>query len=309
MGRGAFRSRRGRGKLRRSPGRSPPSRLRALPALGALLATACFVPEYQAAQGAGAGGSPSASSSESASQSTGAAGGTGGAVSPFGQALLFSGASARIEAGQAPTLDLSRSSFTVELWFRPNSLPVYQALVVHGAGNPTQPGWAIFTTDDGITFHTADGSVGEHAGAASVLEVGHNHHIVVTRSGSDARILILDATAGQTKHVAAGRSALLPTWASPLDQPFELGGTYGGGNTIDFPVDGVVDDVRIWNVVLTNEEIDQKAGAPVSCREAGLIAYWSMDQTGGNAVPHCDTRDNLDLVIAGEGYEWVPSPF
>ena len=270
---------------------------RALPGF-ALLATACFVPEYQAAQGAG-GGSTGAS---------GATGGMGGAANPFGQALHFSGARGRIEAHEATSLDLSRLAFTVELWFQPENLPIYQALVVHGASNVPTPGWSIYANEASVSLHTSNGTMEASVGAAAVLEVGHKHHIAVTRQGDAGHIWVRDATEGETAHAHAATDYVLETWPSPLTEPFELGGTWDGAR-VYFPVEGVLDDVRIWGEARTDQEINQNAEAPVVCGQAGLIAYWSMDETRGNVVHHCDGSGNLDLVIEGDGYEWVPSPF
>jgi hypothetical protein len=47
---------------------------------------------------------------------------------------------------------------------------------------------------------------------------------------------------------------------------------------------GIMDEVRIWNVVRTEAEIQASMNVRLTGSEAGLVAYWSMDEGSGDTA-------------------------
>jgi len=65
---------------------------------------------------------------------------------------------------------------------------------------------------------------------------------------------------------------------------------------------GVLDDVRIWNLVRTDSEIRQSMGAVLDGQEPGLQAYWPMNEGGGNQIFDLSPSGH-DIVVSG--VEWT----
>jgi len=50
---------------------------------------------------------------------------------------------------------------------------------------------------------------------------------------------------------------------------------------------GALDEIRIWNVARSQEEIQETMGTPLSGKEQGLVAYWNFDDgTAKDLSPH-----------------------
>ena len=70
---------------------------------------------------------------------------------------------------------------------------------------------------------------------------------------------------------------------------------------------GSIDEVRIWNVARTEEEIAGHMNVKLSGNEPGLMGYWSMDEGSGNMV-YDQTGNNNDGTIVGNP-TWVDGAF
>ena len=70
---------------------------------------------------------------------------------------------------------------------------------------------------------------------------------------------------------------------------------------------GSIDEVRIWNVARTKEEIAGHMNVKLSGNEPGLMGYWSMDEGSGNTV-YDQTGNNNDGTIVGNP-TWVDGAF
>jgi hypothetical protein len=68
---------------------------------------------------------------------------------------------------------------------------------------------------------------------------------------------------------------------------------------------GLLDEVRVWNVVRTAAEITATMRQRLSGTEAGLVGYWRFDEPGAaNAI---DSSASQNHAVVGGGIEWVPS--
>jgi hypothetical protein len=69
--------------------------------------------------------------------------------------------------------------------------------------------------------------------------------------------------------------------------------------------DGYLDDVSIWNRVLSEEEIEDMMFRRLSGRENGLVGYWGFNEGQGNLA-----RDSSPNMLHGTLYNdpiWVPA--
>jgi gliding motility-associated-like protein len=78
-----------------------------------------------------------------------------------------------------------------------------------------------------------------------------------------------------------GDSPFSMSSASPGDVA-KLGYWHSNGSTFLF--EGQIDEVRIWNKSLTQNEIRDKMCSSLNGSESGLIGYWTFDEITGNTV-------------------------
>ncbi len=71
----------------------------------------------------------------------------------------------------------------------------------------------------------------------------------------------------------------------------------------NFP--GLVDEIRIWNIALTQEQIQENMNYTLTGNETGLISYWRFDEGSGTTA--FDLTSNNNNGILHGGVTWVPS--
>ncbi|MBE9143639.1 LamG domain-containing protein [Planktothrix mougeotii] len=61
---------------------------------------------------------------------------------------------------------------------------------------------------------------------------------------------------------------------------------------------GYIDEVRIWNIVRTEQQIQETFNKPLTGKEPNLVGYWRLSNLSGNKVPDL-TGNGLDGIIYG----------
>lgn len=155
-------------------------------------------------------------------------------------AFEFDGRSTRIVTSKIPTFG---QSLTISAWFIPYSLQAWGTII--DCRTSTNAGLGI-EINGKLSFTTSIGGSYSLMFNNSSLIINKWTHVVVVYNGSQKLIYIngkLDATESYTK-------ALLPT-----SEPYVIGDRgvipSGLGNYFN----GKIDDIGIWNRVLSNEEI------------------------------------------------------
>lgn len=188
------------------------------------------------------------------------------AMGKIGNAASFSAASSEyLSANAGTTFDFGAGDFTIAYWFKPNSSGTMQIInkdsdaaggrqfvtafsEVGGAGTIDL---ALFKSDSDYVFYYT----------GNVITVGAWNHVVVERTGGAMRIWVN----GAAQSVTAWGTVSLPQTMSTTTTEFDIGRrVYAGYNQY---VDGLVDEVGIWNRALTGMEVG--------------VLYNS-----GNATPH-----------------------
>lgn len=177
---------------------------------------------------------------------------------------------------------------TLEAWIRPASFPVdgtdypivgkyaridglrcYIMTYVKPPGGPLSIGFAA--SADGINF--------PYLQIPYALTIGIWQHVAVTyRPSTGIAQFFVD---GQSIGTVGGGSSTIKV--------ANIGVTVGrfgdAGNAGAF-WDGLVDEVRIWNTVRTQSEIDALRTVEVQGNETGLVAAWHFDGSYDDATPN-----------------------
>jgi len=150
----------------------------------------------------------------------------------------------------------------------------------------------VYTTSNGIS----DSNGKFWLSPISALSVGAWYHIAVTLdvSATTAKIYVN----GQLHNTNTSHAASIYNSSAP----FRIG---AGGDGPTYFWDGLIDDVRIWNVVRTPTEIADNYNHELVGNEPGLVAYWKLNNDANDS-----TSNNNDLTNSGSAvYSTdVPTP-
>lgn len=170
--------------------------------------------------------------------------------------------------------DLDVQSFTVEAWIKPNSTSGSPTIFMRGnnsGGNELYFGLSNNTTIEAYL----DGTQKTFTKSPSVNFVDGNWHHVA---------LVYDAAASQLSCYADGAAYGSPVSISKtLD--FGLSHALIGADFDSFNgslgnyFNGLIDDVRVWNVARSAAEISANKDSELNGSETGLVGYWKLNST------------------------------
>ena len=187
--------------------------------------------------------------------------------------LSFDGENDYIEVNHNASLELSDLSVT--FWVKtPNTASGIKSLIAkeNFNNNDINGEWWIYLNhmqNDKINFYVIENNAQGGALHNTLVNDDTWHFVSVTRNGfTGEQIILID---GQNAVSVTGPSGL-------LSEPVSL--YFGGGNNYNF--DGLLDDISIWNTVLTQEEIQSYMSTPPTGTESGLVGYWNFNENTGS---------------------------
>lgn len=226
-------------------------------------------------------------------------------------ALAFDGVDDYVVLDNVSSPLAACSDFTIEFWMKADSGNNTSTIRVNlFAINPAAPGqnkFAIIMGAEG-DIQTGQLSIYEPQGSPSYLTsstiVGDNicHHIAYVRTGILGEAFI----DGESIGTLPVGDLLLATDRISLGQEWDI------LSPSDF-YNGEIDELRIWQVARTQDEIRQNMHIKMSGNETGLIAYYDFDQgtPGGmnTGITSLDdkTPNNLDGTLQNFSLDGVLS--
>ena len=201
--------------------------------------------------------------------------------------LDFDGANDHINAGNTTALD-NIAQFTVSAWIRPDSLGKNtRGTIVNnaqgGAAAPTA-GWTFRLTSNSSLEFSVDYNTTDlvRRTADNTIKTGLWSHVVLTWTGSatatNARVYINGTETAYSVTTDGGTNRVDDSAAT-----LRMGDTPDGSSNFD----GRIDDVRIYNRVLSAAEIGGCCIGIVADKgdlTSGLIGHWKLDETTGTAA-------------------------
>lgn len=222
--------------------------------------------------------------------------------------LDFDGTNDKIEVGNPSNLSLSGTAFTVEAWVYPKAWAnlVWQGNVVNQENNSTNEGFMFRVGEGGkVNFGYGPPGLGpwvELTTAANTLQLNTWAHIAATYDGSYIRIykdgLAVDSMASSST-MAAGNVPMM----------------IGARNNDRF-YQGLIDEVRIWSVTRTKQQINETMNTELCQASTGLELQYSLNQgtAGGNnagvtsvtdASPNANNGTLSGFALSGASSNWV----
>lgn len=188
-----------------------------------------------------------------------------------GYGLEFDGTNDKVRIGNTAALNFS-GVITIEAWIRPDAINGTRNIVVHGLATvpPRETGLRI--NAGAYEIFSNNGSLHRAVAAIPASDVGRWVHLAGTHDGATWRLYRNGVLAAQVSD-ATGALNASTDW-----------GIGGRPTTNDRNFDGLIDEVRIWNVARSGAEILGGIMSPLSGAEVGLAGYWRMDAGSGTSL-------------------------
>ncbi len=209
-------------------------------------------------------------------------------TNPPGTSLSFneSGGGGSGEYVYVPGVNFGLSQTTVEAWIRPEIAADQRAPIVRMDNFYFQ----VFENNRLAAYWYGKSPAGYHYSNLNSISMGEWTHVAVVWDGSGVRFYI----------------------NGELDSPVSTSGTGNSTNWVNIGQEnasrrynGMIDDVRIWSVVRTEQEIRESMTSSLSGNETGLVGYWKFNEgSGGTAFDSSPSNNNGSI----QGASWVTYP-
>ncbi|MBT6994695.1 MAG: tandem-95 repeat protein [Candidatus Cloacimonetes bacterium] len=211
-----------------------------------------------------------------------------------GASVNFDGWGDYVGIPDADALDLT-GGFTIELWMNATSWTdeSYQGVLVSkDEWSNGGSGYGITCGNDGELSFIIGGSDGVwHDITTSGLQLDTWYHITAVHDGANLRLYV-NGTEVANSAIAVG--------AVVNGEDLHIG-NHTFVNDRNF--DGKIDEVRIWNVVRSESEIQANMSNELIGSEEGLAGYWNMNEgvvqdltdSGNHGTPYGDVSWSTDV--------------
>ncbi|HOT96379.1 MAG TPA: FlgD immunoglobulin-like domain containing protein [bacterium] len=205
------------------------------------------------------------------------------AAGQAGSMLIFDGTNDAGLVVDNPLLDNLTGNYTIEAWFKATGYTNNDRIL-------DRNGVFALALGPNNTIQFLRPSSPELASPNNTVTAGW-HHVAVrvqTVGVNYVGTLFFDGNPVATLNHP---SLLLPASSQPV---------YIGNRTgFDRPLNGSLDEIRIWSVARTDAEIKSSRALPLTGAEAGLLAYYKLDEGAGQTAGDA-TVNNLDAGLGSD---------
>ncbi len=214
-------------------------------------------------------------------------------------ALRFDGSDDYVDLGSLQATSFSQG-FTLEVWANFDDLNNSWSRIIdigQGRGDDN-----IFLGHDQLTddlvFSVWNGSTPSPVKAVDVIEPGRWQHFAATVDASGNGKVYVDGVLE-----ASGTNINIP--ANLIRSSAYIGRSNW---SIDGYFDGLLNDVRIWNVARTAAQISADKNVKLTGNESGLIHYFSMNEGTGTNIADSGSGDSDGTLTNGVTWVAITSP-
>ncbi|MDF1865082.1 MAG: exo-alpha-sialidase [Saprospiraceae bacterium] len=220
-----------------------------------------------------------------------------------GKALSLNGVDGFMRVVDHDDLDIDvGENFSITLWFQTQSnANFYRIISKRLGGGGTLPGYEMITQSGGGAYGMNLRSVsnvnsGPPFGQTNVTNGSWHHLAMVVDATNNTATIYVDGDAEQQSNVSAIGAQ---SFANDVDL---LIGTEVLENIF---LPGMIDEVRLWSIPLSELEIEADMNNLVDGSEDDLIASWDFEDVNGNIVP--DLKGNHPGTLNGGAIIFDPN--
>ena len=215
-----------------------------------------------------------------------------------GAALDFDGADDYVQ--RASRLVVGTNDLTMEAWINPAtpviSDPTFFSIIAQDINGNAASQFQMALSNDHLQFILDNEADSNFVAFFSTSAIPYDTwtHVAVVRSGVHHYIYINGVLDG----AATSTSVIDNQSGSDTTKHFRIGARESDSAGVSDPFHGHIDDVRIWSVARTCDEIRQLKDCELTGSEGNLVSYYKFDQGdagGDNTSPPVTTA--IDSVV------------
>ena len=202
-----------------------------------------------------------------------------------GEGLSVDGSNDYVQVSNNEVFQFGASTdFSIALWMKTNNWRSDASLVSNKDWDSGRnKGWniALATDNQGIDVNVGDGTNRADLQAGN-LNDGAWHHIAATFDRDGQVSLYVDGVLQQSTSMAN---------VGNIDNTLEM--TFGSDAEYDYHFEGLIDEINIWNTVLTSAQIKEQMHLTLTGSESGLIAYYQFNETSGDVLEKINSLNGV----------------
>jgi len=183
-------------------------------------------------------------------------------------------------------------------------------LVQRGFAPSRYSGWGVVLRGGKVGFVLSkDWNSGNriYLSTATPINDGNWHHVAVTYNGNrnwTGVTIYIDGVEQPLSNPGSSNDGVSSNSISYNSWPAMIGGhQFRPGSALH--LEGQLSDVRIWNTVRTEAQIQANMSGQLSGADAGLIGYWKLDDAPGSTTAIATNGPNGTLVNMDPANDWV----
>ena len=205
-------------------------------------------------------------------------------MSTPGNCLAFNGTGQYVNLADANTLDMT-SNYTLETWFKADSFGGLRGLIdKYQTANAN--GWLLRLTGTDLDFD-------QLTTTGLNLQSGQWYHVAAVNNGGTRHLYV-----NGVEKTISGTATIVAANTNEVRLGCDYRSRYFAGQ---------LDEVRIWNVVRTQTDIQDAMHRVLAGSETGLVAYYQFDRAAGSVLPDLTTNAITGTLVNGP--VWTASSF
>lgn len=207
------------------------------------------------------------------------------------QALGLNGSDQYVNAGNGASVQRNGTqAFTLEAWVKPTAAQ-WGTLISKFQHSATHEGYSleVFSDYRVALLHGNNWSDWNATTSSTALAAGIWSHVAATYDGSVVNIYINGVLSAST------------SWSNGLTDPGTplLIGARMGTSVVSTYFAGQIDEARVWSTARTAAQIRETMGRPLAGDEAGLSAYFRLDELEGTTLYDATSNGNHGTLVNG----------
>jgi PKD repeat protein len=197
-------------------------------------------------------------------------------------ALQFNGENSYVSCPAAAPLHLT-DSMTIEAWIYPESWGEFTVIGLGRIVDKESISLYLINSFPPFNMHSlvlflshSDGTISYSNTPVSSIVLNEWQHVAVTYDGGNTVNMYINGIEQAVSHPAQPSGTI----RDHAEEDLYIGNDVSTENTFD----GIIDEIRVWNVVRSDGQIADYMEAYLMGDEPGLVASWRMNEGSGEAI-------------------------